>query len=289
MAGSTAVLYWLNSQASYNQFVRDRFNKILESNDINWQYVPMREDPADLGSSGSLLTKAKQIWWKGPSWLQVKENWPRQPDIKPSEESEKEVEISKEHKYIVFTTVAIQDDFDLILHKFDLHKTLRISAWILRFINNCRKNKKSGPLTTAELVNQKKFYIKREQEKVVSSDRFEDDKKRLNLEKNYEGVYICKGRLQGYYPIYLPQDSVLNKKVIFAKHKKSLHGGVAMTMSQVRSLSWIPHLRRLSKLIIRNCYGCKKFRSLPYHSPKPGRLPKDKTEKCFPLEVIETY
>ena len=124
-------------------------------------------------------------------------------------------------------------------------------------------------------MNQKKFYIKREQEKVVSSDRFEDDKKRLNLEKNDEGVYICKGRLQGFYPIYLPQDSVLSKKVIFAEHKRSLHGGLALTMSHVRSLFWIPHLRRLSKSVIRNCYGCKKFRSLPYHSPKPGPLSKD--------------
>ena len=34
----------------------------------------------------------------------------------------------------------------------------------------------------------------------------------------------------------------------------SLHGGVSMTMSHVRSLFWIPHLRRLSKSVIRNCY-----------------------------------
>ena len=61
-----------------------------------------------------------------------------------------------------------------------------------------------------------------------------------------------------------------------------------MTMSHVRSLFWIPHLRRLSKPVIRNCYGCRKFRSLPYHSPKPGPLPKDRTEKCFPFEVIGT-
>ena len=241
----------------------------------------------DLVSRRSLLTKILEIWWEGPSWLQVKENWPRQPDIKPSEESEKEVKFSKEHKSVVFRTVAIQDDFDLILHKFDLHKALRISAQILRFINNCRKNKKSGPLTTTELVNQKKIYIKPEQEKVVSSDRSEDDKRRLNLEKNDEEVYIRKRRLQGFYPIYLPQDSVLNKKVIFAKHKKSLHGGVAMTMSQVRSLSWIPHLRRLSKLIIRNCYGCKKFRSLPYHSPKPGPLPKGRTKNIRELSWMQ--
>ena len=61
-----------------------------------------------------------------------------------------------------------------------------------------------------------------------------------------------------------------------------------MTMSHVRSLFWIPHLKRLSKSVFRNCYGCKKFRSLHYHSPKPGPLPKDRTEKCFPFEVIGT-
>ena len=42
--------------------------------DISWQYVPTRCNPADLGSRGSLLTKISEIWWKDPSWLQVKEN-----------------------------------------------------------------------------------------------------------------------------------------------------------------------------------------------------------------------
>ena len=84
------------------------------------------------------------------------------------------------------------------------------------------------------MVNQKNIYITREQGKVGSSDRFEDDKKRLDLEKSNEGVYVCKGRPQGFYPIYLPQDSVLSKIIIFAEHKRSLHGGVAIKMSHVR-------------------------------------------------------
>ena len=71
---STVVLYWLNEQGSYNQFVRNRANKILERDDINWQYVPTIGNPADLGSRGSLLTKILEIWWEGPSWLQVKGN-----------------------------------------------------------------------------------------------------------------------------------------------------------------------------------------------------------------------
>ena len=71
---STVVLYWLNGQGSYNQFVRNRVNKILERDDINWQYVQTRDNPVGLDSRGSLLTKIPEIWWKGPSWLQVKEH-----------------------------------------------------------------------------------------------------------------------------------------------------------------------------------------------------------------------
>ena len=80
----------------------------MERNDLNWQYVPTRDNPADLGSRGSLLSKIPEIWWKGPSWLQVKENWPKQPDTKPSEESEKEVKILKEHKFFFSNILSSQ-------------------------------------------------------------------------------------------------------------------------------------------------------------------------------------
>ena len=99
---------------------------------------------------------------------------------------------------------------------------------------------------------------------------------------------MCKGRLQLFYPIYLPQDSVLSKKVIVAEHKRSVYGGVAIAMSHVRSLVLIDPLRRSSRLVIRSCWGCKKFRSLPYCSQNPGPLLNDRTEKCFPFEVIGT-
>ena len=105
-----------------------------------------------------------------------------------------------------------------MLHKFDLHKAFKISAWILKFIKNCRKNKKSDPLTTAELVNQKKIYIKREQKKVLRSSRFEDNEKRLNLEKNDEGVYICK--TSRVLSCLLTARFSVGKKVIFAEYKR---------------------------------------------------------------------
>ena len=41
-------------------------------------------------------------------------------------------------------------------------------------------------------------------------------------------------------------------------------------------------------MVIGNCYGCKKFRNLPYHSPNARPLSKDKTGKYFPSELIGT-
>ena len=71
-------------------------------------------------------------------------------------------------------------------------------------------------------------------------------------------------------------------------HRKTLHGGVASTMAAVRSLFWIPVLRKLTKSVIRNCYGCKRFRATHYPNPKPGNLPKDRTKQALPFETIAT-
>ena len=39
------------------------------------------------------------------------------------------------------------------------------------------------------------------------------------------------------------------------ENNKTLHGGVASTMATVRSLFWIAVLRKLTKSVIRTCYG----------------------------------
>ena len=40
--------------------------------------------------------------------------------------------------------------------------------------------------------------------------------------------------------------------------------------------------------MVRNCYGCKKFNSLPYPGVKTGPLPNDRTEQAMPFQVIDT-
>ena len=104
---------------------------------------------------------------------------------------------------ILAATAKQNDSFDFLLDKYELHKVLRVSAWITRFINNFEKNKKRGTLTTSEKQCQEKFYIKREQRKVEHSEKLEDSRKWLNLQLNCENIYECRERIQGVYPIYL--------------------------------------------------------------------------------------
>ena len=112
-------------------------------------------------------------------------------------------------------------------------------------MNNCPRITKRESLTTSEIQCQEKFYIKREQRKVKHSEKFEESRKWLNLQINCEGIYEGRGRIQGVYPIYLPSSSRLSEKIIMSAYRKTLHGGVASIMAAVRSLFWIPLLRKL--------------------------------------------
>ena len=57
-------------------------------------------------------------------------------------------------------TVETLDMFDKLLAKYKFWKFLRITSWVFRFLNNCRITKQSGPLTTSEIEQRKKFWIK---------------------------------------------------------------------------------------------------------------------------------
>ena len=105
----------------------------------------------------------------------------------------------------------------------------------------------------------------------------------LDLQENVEGIYVCRGQIEGSHPVFIPRDSLLAEKLIFQDHKNTLHGWVILTMTKVRSNYWIPTLRKLTKSVVRKCYGCRRFNSLPYRGVKPGSLPNDRTEQPMPF------
>ena len=108
------------------------------------------------------------------------------------------------------------DELDQLLEIHDLRKTLRVCAWITRFIRNSRResSKTFGPITTAEIESRKTCWIRRVQTRSLNSPKFAADKLQLNLQPNREGILECHGRIQGHYPTYLPDDSAFTEKLV---------------------------------------------------------------------------
>ena len=93
---------------------------------------------------------------------------------------------------------AVADEFNTLLKKCSLWKTLRVCALMSRSIGNFQINKEQrskGPLTTNEIDQQRMFWVKRAQKSCMASDQFEEEQQQLNLQENDSGVWECHGSI----------------------------------------------------------------------------------------------
>ena len=214
------------------------------------------------------------------------DHWPGDILTQPSKETEAEAKLTKE---IFATATETKDGLDEVLERNSSWKTVRVTTWMRRFLNNCKQKKLNrlvGPLTTSETDKELRWWVQRAQESSSGTERLEEDKLTLNLQKNSDGLYECRGRIQGNYPIYLPPSAVLSEKLVQDAHMLTLHGGVGLTMAFIRRDYWIPRLRQLTKKVINGCFGCKKFQAKAFGSPPPGNLPIDRTMGSAPFQVL---
>ena len=218
---SMVALYWIKGRGNYKQFVANRVKLIKEKSYITWKHVGTKENPADIGSRGCQADQLSTKWLEGPEWLSNPEEWPD--------------EVAKQSGEIFKAVIQQEDVFTDVLKKYTFWRTMRIMAWVIRFLHNLRSNQihREGPLTTEEIQQQIDWWLKREQSRYEDSDQTREDKQRLNLKKNERGLLECQGRIQGEYPIYIPPQSILAEKLVMHEHQRTLHGGVSMTISRI--------------------------------------------------------
>ena len=163
---SSTALQWIRGNSNYQQFVKNRADKILEKSEITWRYVNTTENPPDVGSHGMSVAKMGEFWWKGPGWLRDSDNWPSHIRTKATSETEKEARIVKD---MMTSTTLKSDVMDKILQRCSYWKFLRIKSWIQRFLHNSKRLKletQSGPLTTKETEISEILWVKTIQIKI---------------------------------------------------------------------------------------------------------------------------
>ena len=187
---TTVALHWIKGGGSiYKQFVANRVSKIREKDYITWRHGNTDQSPADVGSRGCDRAKLPNLWLKGPEWLASPESWPAEILTEPSKETEAEAKFTKE----VLGTFGFwsprhfaetKDDLDEILNKQSFWKTMRVTAWIMRFAQNCKQKKSerlAGPLTTSETDKAVHLWVKKAQESNMGTEKFKQDQLSLYL------------------------------------------------------------------------------------------------------------
>ena len=88
---STTALHWLRHKGTWSVFVRNRVNKIQElTKNSQWRHVPTQINPSDLGTRGISPNKIGNLWLKGPEYLSRPDDWPAQPEITSTADTNQE-------------------------------------------------------------------------------------------------------------------------------------------------------------------------------------------------------
>ncbi|XP_054708425.1 uncharacterized protein LOC129218227 [Uloborus diversus] len=150
---SQIVLDWIKSESRrWKVFVANRVSEIQKLTPVeNWFHVRSEDNPGDCASRGILPSKLKehQLWWKGPVWLSDPNfSINSSAFFHPVKESDQEQEESES----VLGCLKVESS-PFIQNYSSYVKLIRITAWCLRFIKNCKttaEKRKFGFLTSEE-------------------------------------------------------------------------------------------------------------------------------------------
>lgn len=289
---SEVALAWMKIESYKLQtFVAHRVEKIQElSKNLIWNYVPSKENPADLISRGCYPKEllSNNDWIQGPIWLQSPiEHWPN--SLLPIFKEDSLPELKK--SILICDTFQENDLLENILTKYSNYFTLiRVVARIKRALHNFRfksnriigfisKNEFDNALYTIILYVQDK-YLKNKNNRIFQ---------RLNTFTDNKGLLRVGGRLKNSnlseekkYPILLPKESILSNLIIKFYHEISLHAGPRTTQSLVCRKFWILSARSAIRSILSKCVICIKARP-KYLNPFMGDLPASRIQESSPF------
>jgi hypothetical protein len=307
---STVVLGWLASlPRRWKTFVANRVAEIQETIPFeNWNHVISEENPADCASRGISASELVDfsLWWRGPDWLSnhTLPIFPYELDQKSMEEEEKPNSLvcalvaensTTKVKTITLSSKPLPEAFE------NLKTMERVTAYVLRFIKNCRKNpgpRRGKELLCSELQDSLHFWIQQAQAEVFA-DELKDLKSKgkvsvsskilqLNPFIDHKGLLRVGGRLQKSnlpedtkHQIILPPGHMLTRLIIRHHHQSNLdlHAGFQLLWCTLQQKYWILRARDTIRHEVRKCVQCRRQRaetaqqlmgSLPSARVNPG-------------------
>lgn len=304
---SQIVLSWIMSSKNLKPFIANRLTemkKLVEK--CQWNYCPTDQNPADYltrGISAKQLSD-NQLWINGPQWIVNRKNWPtwtRNLDecnaltILSEENTDGETSEKLSQRVRPFIDIS---------RVCSLHKLIRITGYVLRFIRNIREtteNRQYGFLSVTDRENALNIIIKSVQQETFpdeidclnsSSTKRTTLVRQLKLYLDDNGLLRCAGRIHNApveedtkHPFLLPTHHSFTSLIVRDAHEKTFHAGHNITITSIQQRYWIPRIRQCVKSLIRKCVKCIKISGTPYSAPDPPPLPKDRVNFEYSFSV----
>lgn len=291
------TLHWIKrSPMDLKMYVGNRVQEI-KKNAIHatWAHVATDENPADLISRGSNAADfiKSSLWMHGPNWLsKSRKEWPKSKLVITQEmqaDINKEVKANQDISLSLLTlnlkSKHLSNEFKLQTLYFisnDYMKVLRITAYVLRFVEYTRsrekikRNRGENPLPF-ELQAASRFWAKHAQmleykkeiELFKANDTHSYNKSQISSMQpimDEHGILRVGGRIDKAHvpyarkhPIIIPPRSRLAYLLIAHAHKQTMHGGIQAMMAYLRNHYWIPQLRQQSRTFVSHCARCTRY------------------------------
>ena len=241
---SQVVLGWLRGNPRrFKPFVGNRVAEISEAIPVGcWRHVRGTENPADCASRGIFPSQLAQceLWWSGPQWLRNSvERWGFEMDFP-------EHPIPSEERELQQNVLASQPvDLPLIRRISSYSRLRRITAWVFRFVRNCRTkdDRILNPiLAVHELELAEEFWCRTVQRSAFLEEITDLEKKGKVRQSSKlltfhpfldrKGLLRVGGRISHAnlpyakrHPILLPRCHDFTEMLIRSEHQRLLHAG----------------------------------------------------------------
>ncbi|GFR30674.1 integrase catalytic domain-containing protein [Trichonephila clavata] len=277
---STAALSWIKGDPNrWKTFVCNRSTEILQyTTPSQWRHCTGTDNPADHLTRGTFPSQLPSLesWWHGPKWLNHDSDaWPTK-DFPSHSQPSVEVESRKteSRSFYVATTEPIID----ISHYSSYTKLLRVTAWILRCVHNCKSHLRIiHELNCNEIEKAKDYWIQIVQCQCFSAEinalkegRPLQKKSKISCFNPFlkDDYLRLGGRLQfsdipfdTQHPLILDGNHPFVHLLIQHTHIRLHHLGVRIVLSELRSTFWILRGRQAIKKALHKCLPCKLFKA----------------------------
>jgi hypothetical protein len=277
-----------------------------------WRFCPGLQNPANLPSRGlnGEQLETNTVWWNGPEFLrQSEESWPVHPTSKTV--PEKAIKEIVKNPQTVTHSFATTDNHRASTTRLDkiidcnsystLTRLLRVTAYVLRFINILKKkrreerssNSQVKALTATEISQAESMWIRTVQMSSFESELGFIENSRdccppayvnqFGLVLDDQHILRCKGRINNATipessknPVLLPSKHHFSDLIIQDVHKKMMHSGIRQTLVTLRERFWVLRGREAVKRNLRKCIICQKHEGIAFKPPSAPDLPTER-------------